>query len=347
MRKTLDRSFPDGAELFAGLDDGTRRLLVRDPQPEWIDPMLATLTHDYFSADGWILERKLDGERMLSYCTGSEVTLLSRNRLRLTATYPEITDALSDGRAHDVVLDGEVVALVNGATDFNRLQQRFGINDADIARRSPIAVTYFIFDLLHLDGYDIRSLPLHVRKSLLQQCITFHGPLVYTEHRDRDGEAFLEEACRLRWEGLIAKRADSAYVSKRSPDWLKFKCSGEQELVVGGFTDPQRSRVGLGALLLGYYEGATLVYAGKVGTGFDTKTLLDLRARLDRLEQTTTPFSSPHRIRERGVHWVKPELVAQIGFSEWTPDGLLRHPRYLGLRDDKAARDVVREDRGA
>lgn len=307
--------------------------------------MLATLTHDYFSADGWIFERKLDGERCLAFCDGSQVRLLSRNRLQLSATYPEITDALRDGRSHDVVLDGEVVALVNGATDFNRLQQRFGINDPEVARRSPIAVTYFIFDLLHVDGYDIRALPLHARKSLLQQCIPFHGPLVYTEHRDRDGEAFLEEACELRWEGLIAKRAGSPYVSKRSPDWLKFKCSSEQELVVGGFTDPQRSRVGLGALLLGYYNGETLVYAGKVGTGFDTTTLLDLRARLDRLARSTSPFGAATlRIRERGVHWVRPDLVAQIGFSEWTPDGLLRHPRYLGLRDDKQAREVVRED---
>ena len=305
--------------------------------------MLATLTRTYFSADGWMFERKFDGERVLAYCNGSSVRLLSRNQLRLDGTYPEIVDALQDGRTHDVVLDGEVVALVNGATDFNRLQQRFGINDPDVARRSPIAVTYFIFDLLHIDGNDIRSLPLHARKSLLQQCIRFRGPLTYTEHRDREGEAFLEEACRLRWEGLIAKRADSPYVSKRSPDWLKFKCSSEQELVVGGFTDPQRSRVGLGALLLGYYEGDVLVYTGKVGTGFDTKTLLDLRARLDKMAQPASPFGGAHIIRERGVHWVRPELVAQIGFSEWTPDGLLRHPRYLGLRDDKPAREVVRE----
>ena len=305
--------------------------------------MLATLTHSYFSADGWIFERKLDGERLLCFCKGSRVTLLSRNQLALDGTYPEIVDALQSGRAHDVVLDGEVVALENGETNFNRLQQRFGISDPDVARRSPIAVTYFIFDVLHVDGYDVRALPLSARKSLLHRSIAFHGPLVYTEHRDRDGEAYLDEACRLRWEGLIAKRADSPYVSKRSPDWLKFKCSSEQELVVGGFTDPQRSRVGIGALLLGYYEGTSLEFAGKVGTGFDTKTLFDLRARLDKLEQPTSPFSASHPIRERGVHFVRPELVAQIGFSEWTPDGLLRHPRYLGLRNDKAARDVVRE----
>lgn len=308
--------------------------------------MLATLTRNYFSSDGWIYERKLDGERMLSFCSGSAVRLLSRNQLQLTATYPEIADALTGGRKHDVIIDGEVVALVNGATDFNRLQQRFGIGNAEVARRSPIAVTYFIFDLLHLDGYDVRALPLRARKALLEQCIEFRGPLVYTEHRDRDGGAFLEEACKLRWEGLIAKRAASPYVARRSPDWLKFKCSSEQELVVGGFTEPQRSRVGLGALLLGYYQGDALVYAGKVGTGFDTKTLLDLRARLDALERTASPFLSVQRIRERGVHWVDPELVAQIGFSEWTPDGLLRHPRYLGLRNDKDARDVVREDAG-
>ena len=333
---------PTATHLFAELDDAARAQLVAAAQPAWIAPMLATLTHHHFSADGWIFERKLDGERLLAYCSGQSVRLLSRNQLPLSTTYPEITDALRS-RAHDVVLDGEVVALDNGQTSFSRLQRRMGISDVAAARQSGVTVTYFIFDVLHVDGYDVRRLPLHARKTLLERCIDFREPLMYTTHRDRDGVAFLEDACAQRWEGLIAKRVDAPYVSKRSPDWLKFKCGNEQEFVVGGFTDPQRSRVGFGALLLGYHDGDQLLYAGKVGTGFDTATLRTLHGRLASLEQPRSPFAAAQRIRERGVHWVAPELVAQVGFSEWTSDGLLRHPRYLGLRDDKAAREVVRE----
>lgn len=305
--------------------------------------MLATLTHQHFSADGWIFERKLDGERCLAFCAGQTARVLSRTQRSLNNTYPEVADALERDRAHDVVLDGEVVALINGATSFSRLQRRMGTSDPGIARQTGVAVTYFIFDLLHLDGYDVRRLPLHWRKTLLARCLTFKDPLVYTAHRDRDGEAFLLDACKHGWEGLIAKRDDASYASKRSADWLKFKCGNEQEFVVGGFTDPRRSRAGLGALLLGYYDGDQLQYAGKVGTGFNTALLMSLRKELDGLEQRATPFAATPRIREPHVHWVRPKLVAQIGFSEWTNDGLLRHPRYLGMRDDKAAREVVRE----
>ncbi|HEX6538003.1 MAG TPA: non-homologous end-joining DNA ligase [Candidatus Dormibacteraeota bacterium] len=328
--------------LFAQLDDAARAQLIASPQPGWIAPMLATLTHHHFSADGWIFERKLDGERCLAFRTDSQVRLLSRNQLSLTNTYPEIADALH-AQAHDVVVDGEVVALENGQTSFSRLQRRFGISDPAVARSSSIAVTYFIFDVLHVDGHDVRRLPLKTRKTVLQQCLAFAEPLEYTTHRDREGEAYLAEACALGWEGLIAKRDDAPYVSKRSPDWLKFKCGNEQEFVIGGFTDPMRSRVGFGALLLGYHEGEQLLYAGKVGTGFDTATLLTLRRQLDALAQPDSPFASTARIRERGTHFARPELVAQVGFAEWTNDGLLRHPRYLGLRDDKDAREVVRE----
>lgn len=332
------------SDLFAGLDSGLRALLVASPQPRWIAPMLATLTHQHFSADGWLFERNLDGERCLAFCSATGVRLLSRNQRELGGTYPEIVDALQDGRVHEVVLDGEVVALdEHGQTSFSRLQRRMGMGDAAKAPRSGVAVSYFVFDVLHADGHDVRALPLHARKLLLRQSVSFQEPLHFTTHRDREGEAYLDEACAHGWEGLIAKRAASPYVSARSAEWLKFKCSNEQELVIGGFTDPRGSRVGLGALLAGYHENGDLLYAGKVGTGFDTQTLLALRARLGRLEQPRSPFTSSHRIRERGVHWVRPELVAQIAFAEWTNDGLLRHPRYLGLRDDKAARDVVRE----
>jgi bifunctional non-homologous end joining protein LigD len=195
--------------------------------------------------------------------------------------------------------------------------------------------------VLWLDGEDVRPRPLRERKQLLRATLTFDDPLRFTAHRNEDGEAFYEEACRRGWEGLIAKRADSPYGGGRSRDWLKLKCEHGQELVIGGFTEPKGSRIELGALLVGYYDDGRFRYAGKVGTGFDRPTLRSLGERLRALRRDDSPFTDA--IRERGVTWVQPELVAQIGFAEWTGDGRLRHPRFLGLREDKAARDVVRE----
>jgi ATP-dependent DNA ligase len=199
--------------------------------------------------------------------------------------------------------------------------------------------------VLHAGGRDVRSLPLVQRKDVLARCLDLHDPLRSPEARARDGEAFFAQACRDGWEGLVAKRADAPYRSGRSRDWLKFKCLGEQEFVVGGWTEPQRSRVGFGALLLGYADaGGTLVYAGKVGTGFDTATLRGLSRTLAGLEQESPPFGAGRLPPRRGVHWVTPRLVAQIGFAEWTDDGQLRQPRFLGLRDDKDPAEVVREE---
>jgi bifunctional non-homologous end joining protein LigD len=190
--------------------------------------------------------------------------------------------------------------------------------------------------------FDVTALPLRDRKRVLRETLRFTGPLRLTSHRNAEGEAYYREACRRGWEGVIAKRASGAYVHGRSPDWLKFKCVNQQEMVVVGFTDPHGRRRRLGALLVGYYEGRKLRYAGKVGTGFDDATLDRLGDRLQRLERDSSPLDG-ERPRERGVHWVRPELVAEIGFTEWTRDGRLRHPRYLGLRTDKPAREVVRE----
>ncbi|MQA15191.1 MAG: hypothetical protein GEV09_13775 [Pseudonocardiaceae bacterium] len=180
------------------------------------------------------------------------------------------------------------------------------------------------------------------RKRLLRDAVTFTDPLRYSRHRNTEGEAYHDEACRRGWEGVIAKRSDSRYRSGRSGDWLKFKCVRGQELVVGGFTEPAGSRTGFGALLVGYYSDGVLRYAGKVGTGYDTRTLSELRSRLHGLETGSSPFAE--RVKERDAHWVRPELVAQVGFTEWTGDGMLRHPRYQGLRTDKAPTDVVREE---
>jgi bifunctional non-homologous end joining protein LigD len=298
--------------------------------------MQATLTHERFSDPDWIFERKLDGIRCLAFKADGRVELRSRNDLSLNGRFPEIAAALEADPAADVVLDGEVVAFAGAQTSFERLQQR---------GEHPTPVFYYVFDILESGGEDVTQQPLRSRKALLRDAVRYTGPIRLTPHRNGDGEAFFAEACRKGWEGLIAKRAESPYTHGRSRDWLKFKCSAEQELVIGGYTAPRGSREDLGALLLGYHAGGALRYAGKVGTGFTRATLRDLAARLAPLRRSTSPFADP--VRERDTTWVEPELVAQVGFSEWTRDGRLRHPRFLGLRDDKAASEVVREDVGA
>ena len=294
--------------------------------------MKAVLTDDRFSDPGWIFERKLDGIRCVAIKGDRRVRLLSRNHLSLAGRFPEIVEALERDPATQFVLDGEVVAFDGSQTSFAKLQQRGD---------HPVRVFYYVFDILHLDGEDTTALPLRERKALLRRALAFAGPVRLTPHRNRDGEALFADACRKGWEGLIAKRADSRYVHGRSRDWLKLKCSAEQELVIGGYTAPKGSRTDLGALLLGYYEDGRLRYAGKVGTGFTRATLRDLAGRLEPLRRAAAPFAD--RVRERGATWVEPRLVAQVGFSEWTRDGRLRHPRFLGLREDKPAAEVVRE----
>ncbi|TPQ18744.1 ATP-dependent DNA ligase [Streptomyces sporangiiformans] len=303
--------------------------------------MLATLSSRRDFSGEWIFERKLDGVRALAVRENGRVLLLSRGGNRLNETYPEIVEALAAQTCTDFTVDGEIVAFSRGRTDFARLQRRMGLTRRRDIDASGVAVTYYLFDLLRLEGTDTRQLPLRTRKSLLRRALAFRAPLRMSTHRNEGGAELLAESCARGWEGLIAKRANSRYQPRRSPDWLKLKCSREQEFVVGGFTEPAGSRAGLGALLLGYYEGDKLRYAGKAGTGFDHRMLTYLRDRLDDLSLATSPFAD--RVREPRAHWAKPELVGQIAFTEWTRDGMLRHPRFLGLRDDKAARDVVRE----
>jgi DNA ligase D-like protein (predicted ligase) len=315
---------------------------VRPDQPGWLDPELATLTQDRFSDPGWIFERKLDGERCLAFKSGRQVRLMTRNQKEDTSTYPEITEALV-AQAGSFIIDGEIVAFDGGQTRFARLQQRLGVRHPGPDLRAEVPVCYYIFDVLWAGDRDVRTLPLRQRKEILRGLLTFAGPLRFTEHRDTDGEAYFREACASGWEGVIAKRADAPYRAGRTRDWLKFKCEAGQEFVIGGFTDPRGTRTGFGALLLGYYDpGHQLVYAGKVGTGFTQQTLDRLHATLASLEQDQPPFDGGHLPRS-GVHWVRPRLVAQVGFSEWTTDGELRHPRFQGLRDDKDPADVVRE----
>lgn len=331
------------SDIFDALPDDARQRLRKREQPEWTDPMLATLTDDRFSDPGWIFERKLDGVRLLAFREGSDVRLVTRNRKDRNAAYPQIVDALAEEDASDFVVDGEVVAFDGGVTSFSRLQGRMKIDDPDEARASDVAVYLYAFDILHLDGHDTTGLPLRHRKALLKRALGFHDRVRYTEHRNEDGEAFWEEACGKGWEGVIAKDATSEYVHSRSKSWLKFKCVNRQELVVGGFTEPEGERIGFGALLMGYYEDGDLRYAGKVGTGYDDETLETLRDRMDRLERKTAPFADGAGLPSKDVHWVTPKLVAGIGFTEWTDDLKLRHPRFEGLRRDKDPESVTRE----
>jgi bifunctional non-homologous end joining protein LigD len=319
--------------------------LRRRAQPEWIPPMLATLSEALPTQGKWIYEPKLDGVRGLIYVNGAAVRIYSRNRKPLNDAYPELVDALGPAVRGDAVLDGEIVAFdpERGVTSFSRLQQRMQLRDPVRARRSLVPIYLYLFDCLFYEGVDLTGLPVVDRKAVLRDIVWFDDPIRFTPHRSSGSAAMLEEACAKGAEGIIAKRADSRYVSTRSTDWLKLKCVRQQEFVIGGYTAPQGARERLGALLVGYYEGKSLRYAGKVGTGYDRRTLEYLYERLVPLHRSSTPFvGGPSPAGD--IQWVTPKLVAQVGFSEWTSAGLLRHPRFLGLRDDKSPREVRREE---
>jgi bifunctional non-homologous end joining protein LigD len=301
--------------------------------------MAATLTDKRFSGPEWVFERKLDGIRLLAFKKGRDVYLFSRNQLE--QHNPAIADAIAKLPHPELVLDGEVTGVWGPAST----------READ----KPRGFAYHVFDVMWIDGRDVTSLPLDERRALLKT-LPLKSPL--RRVTALDDEKPWERACAEGWEGVIAKRRDSVYEHRRSPHWLKMKCEASQELVVGGFTDPQGSRVGLGALLVGYFEprpasgrpdpaskdaGDDFVFAGKVGTGFDTKLLLDLRAKLTRLEVAHPPFTKAIGLPRLRAHWVRPTIVVQVAFTEWTVHDKLRHPRLLGIRTDKSAREVVRE----
>jgi bifunctional non-homologous end joining protein LigD len=312
-------------------------------QPDWLEPELATLTQDRFSDEAWLYERKFDGERCLAYSGGGRLRLMTRNQKQVSGTYPELADALAAQDHGDFIVDGEVVAFDGDETSFSLLQQRLGQHrpGPELVRRVP--VFFYLFDVLWADGRDVRPRPLVERKEVLRDLLAFGGPLRFAEHRTQDGEAYYAQACASGWEGLVVKRGDSPYRAGRSRDWLKFKCQNNQEFVIGGYTDPKGARTGFGALLIGYYDaGGQLVYAGKVGTGFSTALLDSMAASLAGLERAQPPFG-PAGLPRSGVHWVDPQLVGQVAFSEWTTAGQLRHPRFQGLRRDKDPAAVVRE----
>src|SRR4051794_12912988 len=275
--------------------------------------MAATLTQERLAGPEWVFERKFDGIRLLAFRRGADVRLFSRNRLPQDC--PPVAAAIANLGVAEVILDGELTWGKTGPA-------------------------YHVFDVPWLNGRDLTSLPLDERRAVLEGLALkppLHRVALLTEPKP------WERACNEGWEGVIAKRRDSLYEHRRSPNWLKMKCEASQELVVGGFTDPQGGRVGLGALLVGYFEEDEFVFAGKIGTGFDTRLLLDLRARLDRLEIAATPFTTGKGLPRLRAHWTRPEIVVQVAFIEWTVHNKLRHPRLLSVRFDKRARDVVRE----
>jgi DNA ligase D-like protein (predicted ligase) len=300
------------------------------------------------SPQRWIVERKLDGFRALAFRNGEQLSLLSRNRKDLSGKFPEIAEALRQQPLEDFIVDGEVVAFAGGrATDaisFERLQQRLTAMTLADARRSGIRLGYFAFDLLRAAGHDLRSLPLLERKRLLKEALVFNRIVRFLPHHRLSPRFNLETAARRGWEGLIAKEVDSLYVSQRSRSWLKLKTATRQEFVIGGWTAPSGSRTDFGALLLGYHDRqGKLIFAGRVGTGFSAALLRSLGSQLRAIEIKARPFEPDPELPRKDVHWAKPELVAEIAFGEWTSDGKLRHPRFLGLRTDKRATDVVRE----
>jgi len=329
------------AGILDSLSKDDARKLHKCAQPRWTAPMLATLTDARFSDRDWIFERKLDGERALVFRQSGKTRLMTRNRREITSNYPELAAAF-DGQSGDFIVDGEIVAFDGNVTSFSRLQQRMQISDPEKAAASGVKVFMYLFDILYLDGNGLDDLPLRSRKAILRKAIDFDDPLRFVQHRNEQGEAYFADACRRGWEGVIAKDATSRYEHRRSRSWLKFKCANGQELVIGGFTEPKGSREGFGALLVGYYENDELRYAGKVGTGYDDTFLVEFRDRLDRLARKTSPFSDEHP-DDPEITWVRPEIVAEFGFTEWTRAGRLRHPRFLGLRRDKEASEVVRE----
>ena len=310
------------------------------PHPDY-DPQLATLVKEPPSGTGWVHEVKYDGYRIGCRLRGGRATLISRNGKDWTAAFPDVAAAAAALPMTNGLLDGEVcIVLPDGRTSFQRLQNAFAGGTADGT------LTYFVFDLLRLDDERVHTLPLIERKARLKGLLGRRkgGRLRYAEHVDGDGRAFFDEACRLGLEGIISKRASEPYRPGRHGDWLKTKCVLEQEFVIGGFTDPEGSRAGIGALLIGYFERNRLVFSGKVGTGFSHKVALDLRRRLEAIAQTSCPFDPPpERPIAKAAHWVKPKLVCEVVFTEWTGDGKIRHPSFQGLRADKKPAEVTRE----
>jgi bifunctional non-homologous end joining protein LigD len=306
---------------------------MSDKIPFRISPMLATLVDKPFHLPGWVYEEKYDGIRILAFKEGTHVSLITRNNIERMERYPEVAAAVGKLKPRTLLLDGEVVVFdKHNVSHFQLLQQGLG------------PVKYAVFDCLYRSGKDLRSAPLRERRETLTELLRGGGTgtIVLSEELTANGLKAFEVAKKRKLEGLVAKNLESKYLEKRSREWLKVKVNSESEFVIGGYTEPSGSRQYLGALLLGVYEGNSLRYAGKVGTGFDTETLRNLSKKLQKLKQGKSPFAD--EVREKNATFVRPKLVVQIAYTEWTKDGRLRHPAFLGLRDDKAPHEVRKEE---
>ncbi len=314
----------------------------RGPLPETLEPELATLVRQVPTGAQWLHEIKYDGYRALCRIENGTAHIFTRNGLDWTGRFGPIAEAASKLPVRSAFLDGEIVVLgPSGATSFQALQTAIGGKKAGL--------TFYVFDLLYIDGYDLRRSPLHARKAALSALLgsAADGPLRFSDHIEGRGPEFRNRACDAKLEGIVSKLRDAPYRSGRGRDWLKSKCQGRAEFVVVGFTDPQGTRYGFGSLLLAAYDKeGRLHYAGKVGTGFNERTLRAVRSRLAKFERDDRPVLASSSIPRRGVHWVEPELVAEVEYTELTRDRILRHPAFLGLREDKSARDVRLEDAG-
>jgi bifunctional non-homologous end joining protein LigD len=307
------------------MNDSTNKIPFR------ISPMLATLVPEPFHESNWIYEEKYDGVRMLAYKEGAKVTLMSRNAIDRTARYPTIAAAVAQLKPKTLLLDGEVVVFnKKNVSSFQALQQGSG------------RASYAVFDCLYCNGRDLRKEPLSERRAILETVVTRQPPLLLSVKLAANGLKAFQLATKRGFEGIVAKNLTSRYVERRSIDWLKVKVHQEDEFIIGGFTQPSGSRQYFGALLLGVYSSKQLTYVGKVGTGFDDKTLASLYKKFRPLIRARSPFASD--VRERGATFLAPKLIAQISFTEWTQDGKLRHPVFLGLRDDKRPEEVVRAE---
>jgi bifunctional non-homologous end joining protein LigD len=315
---------------------------VKKALPKEFKPQLATLGTSVPQGDSWLHEMKFDGYRLFAYFNKGKIRLVTRNGNDWTRKFPTVAKELSKLNLESAILDGEVVLLdEHGLPNFQLLQNLLKQGDDN-------DIVFYLFDVPYCSGYSLTKTPLIERKSLLEKILgdflKNNDVIRYSEHIEGQGVDVLANACKLKMEGVVSKQRDSGYLQARSPAWIKAKCTRRQEFVIGGFTKPTGSRIGFGALLLGYYEGEKFTYAGRVGTGFNNASLRQLHTSLKKIKRETFPFSKGlSRTESRGVTWVTPELVAEVEFTEWTSEGLLRHPSFQGLREDKPAKQITRE----
>jgi bifunctional non-homologous end joining protein LigD len=307
--------------------------------PDIIHPMLATLVDEPFSNPEWVFETKWDGFRSLCFIRNGKLRFVSRNQIEMTAQYPELANVGEQIAAREAILDGEIVALdKDGMPRFQLLQPRVGRKSGIEALRGKGRIVYFVFDLLYCDGYDLMPCPLTERKSVLERILKPASFIKLSDHIVGDGDDFFEQIEKFHLEGMVAKRAASAYLQKRSSDWLKIKTVLRSEVVIGGYTQPRGSREHFGALVVGLYRDKQLHYVGHTGGGFNQKTLAQLHQLMQPLETDRSPFIAKPKTNEP-VQWIKPKLVAEVKFTEWTADARMRHPIFVGLREDKKAKD--------